>query len=113
MFVTLQAAVHLGNDYAENLYSIKSQPMRTLKQLFNVPEKLIRDQKSISGITVIYWQQLMWQRLTLLDKKAVQFATAKTYVFSDSVLCMGGISSNPVEAWKEKIEWFVSSPQYR
>ena len=34
MSVTLQAAVNLGNDYAENLHSIKNQPKRTLKQLF-------------------------------------------------------------------------------
>ena len=31
MSVTLQAAVHLGNDYAENLLSIKNQPLRTQK----------------------------------------------------------------------------------
>ena len=50
MSVTLQAAVHLGNDYAEKLHSLKNQPMRTLKQSFNVTEKLIRDQKETSGI---------------------------------------------------------------
>ena len=33
---------------------------------------------------------------TLLTDKAVQFATAETYVFSDSVLCLGGISTEPV-----------------
>ena len=45
MSVTLQDAVHLGKDYAEHLHSIKNQPKRTLKQLFNVPEKLIKDQE--------------------------------------------------------------------
>ena len=34
-------------------------------------------------------------------------------VFSNSVLCMGGINSNPVKAWKEKIDWFMNSRQYR
>ena len=33
MSVTLQAAVHLGKDYAENLHSVKNQPKRTLKQI--------------------------------------------------------------------------------
>ena len=37
----------------------------------------------------------------------------KTNVFADSVLCMGGVSSNPVKAWKEKIDWFMNSRQYR
>ena len=61
-----------------------------MKQLFNVTEKLIRDQKEISGIPKINWQQLLWQRTTLLTDKAVQFAAAKNYVFSHSVLCVGG-----------------------
>ena len=60
MSVTLQTDVHLGNDCAENFHSIKKQPKRTLKQSFNVTEKLIRYQKEISGIPVICWQQLMW-----------------------------------------------------
>ena len=45
--------------------------------------------------------------------KAVQFSNVKTNVFSDSVLCMGRISENPVKAWKEKIDWFQYSLQYR
>ena len=85
------------------------QPVRTLKQLFSVTRKLIKDQKEIQGISVINWQQQTWQRTTLLTDKAVQFATAKTFVFSDSVLCMVGISGNPVSAWKEKIDWFQNS----
>ena len=100
-----------GKDHAENLHSIKNQPKQTLKQRFNVTEKLIRDQKEVWGIPVVKWQQRMWQRTTLLTDKAVQFAIAKTYVFSHSALCMGGISSNPVKAWKEKIDWFVKSHQ--
>ena len=52
-------------------------------------------------------------RTTSLTDKAVQFATSETYVFSDSVLRMGGISQNPVKAWKEKIDLFMDSRQYR
>ena len=103
MSVTLQAAVHLGKDYSENLRSVKSQTKRSLKQLFHVAGELTTDQKEIAGIPVIVWQLLMWQRTTLLTDKAFQFATAETYVFSDSVLCMGG--PDPVRAWKEKINW--------
>ena len=36
----------------------------------------------------------------------------ETYLLSDSVSCMGGLSSNPVKTWKEKIDWFVNSRQY-
>ena len=110
---TLQAAVHLGIDYVENLHSTENQLKRTLKQLFNVTGKLIRDQKEIQGKSVINWQPQTWQKTTLHLDKAVQLSTAKTYVFSDSVLCMGRISENPVKAWKEKIDWFQFSLQYR
>ena len=92
MSVTLQAAVHLGKDYTENLRSTKNQPKKSLRQLFQVTERLITDQTEIIGLTTIDWQQPMWRETTLLTDRAVQFATAKTYVFSDSVLCLGGIS---------------------
>ena len=45
MSVTLQAAaVHLGKDYTENLRSTKNQPLKSLKQFFQVTERLITDQ---------------------------------------------------------------------
>ena len=100
MTATLQATVHLGNDYVENLHSTKNQSKRTLKQLFNVTGKLMKDQIEIHGVSAINWQQQTWQRTTLLTDKAVRLSNAKTYVFSDSVLCMGGIRQNPVKAWK-------------
>ena len=113
MTATLQDAVHLENDDVENVLSTKNQPKRILKQLFNDTRKWIKDQKEIQGMSMISWQQQTWQRTTLLTDKAAQFATAQTYVFYDSVLCMGGISSNPVKAWTEKIYWFMNSRQYR
>ena len=51
----------------------------------------------------------MWRETTLLTDRAVQFATAKTNVFSDSVLCRGGISDEPVKAWKSRINWFLET----
>ena len=45
----------------------------------------------------------MWRETTLLTDRAVQFGTAKTCVFSDSVLCLGGISTEPVKALETKI----------
>ena len=34
-------------------------------------------------------------------------ANAETYVFANSVLCLGIMSDRPVEAWKNKINWYV------
>ena len=86
MSVTLQAAVHLGTNFTNNLRSTRNQYMKSLRQLFQVTRKLIVEQTEISGITTIDWQQLMWTETTLLTDKSFQFATAKTYVFSDLVL---------------------------
>ena len=92
MSVTLQAAVHQGKDYTENLRSTRNQPLKSVKRLFQMTERLITDQTEITGLTTIDWKQPMWEETILLTDRAVQFATAKTYVFSDSVLCLGGIS---------------------
>ena len=43
MNVTLQAAVHLGRDYMENLRFTKNQLLKPVKQFFQVTEKLIKD----------------------------------------------------------------------
>ena len=32
---------------------------------------------------------------------------SKTNVFSDSMLCLGGISTAPVQAWKDKFKWYL------
>ena len=89
MSVSRQTAVHLMKEFSENARSTRNQSMRSLKQLFHVSGKLITDHKEITGFPVFNWQQLTWQSSTLLTDKAVQFATAKTFVLSDSVLCLG------------------------
>ena len=52
---------------------------------------------------MINWDQPMWTESSLLCDRAVRKMKSKSYVFSDSVLCLGGISPEPVEAWKDKL----------
>ena len=106
MNVTLQAAVHLSRDSLVNLRFTKNQLLKSLKQLFQVTEELIKDQTEISGLTTIDYKELTWRSTTLLCDKAIEITNAKTYVFADSVLCLGSISDRPVEAWKNKIKWY-------
>ena len=113
MIVTLQAAVHLGKDYLDILNATQNQPQRIVKQLFDVTGKLVREKTEIQGISVINWQESCWKRTTLLTDRAVRFSTEQANVFSESVLCIGRISENPISAWKEKIEWFMHSSQCR
>ena len=107
--VTLRTAAHLGQDFSENLRSNTNQPLKSVRQLFQTTERLIKDQTEITGLTTIDWQQPMWRETTLLTDRAVQFSTAQTYVCSDSVLCLGGISDEPVEAWESRIRWFLET----
>ena len=107
--VTVQAAVHLGQDYMENLRFAKNQLLKSLKELFRVTEKLIKDQRAITGLTTIEYKQATWRSTTLSCDKAVEIANAKTCVFAGSVLCLGGISDQPVEARQNKINWYLET----
>ena len=109
MSVTLLAAVHLRKDDTINLRSTKNQPKKSFRELLQVTGRLITDPTEITGLTTIAWQQPVWRETTLLTDRTVQFATAKTCVFSDSVLCLGGISDEPVQAWESKIKWFLET----
>ena len=57
MNVTLQAAVHLGRDYEANLRFTENQLLESVKLLFHVTEKLIKDQTEISGLTTIDYNE--------------------------------------------------------
>ena len=51
--VTLDAALHLGKVFLENLRSATNQPQRMTRQLFDVTKELITDQTEIQGISKI------------------------------------------------------------
>ena len=74
-----------------------------------VTEKLIKDQREITGLTTIDYKQPTWRSTTLLCDKAVEITNAKTHVFADSVLCLGGISTDSVQALENKIKWYLET----
>ena len=49
------------------------------------------------------------------DEEVISLSRAKVYVFSDSVLCLGKMSENPLSnvVWEDKFTFFKSSPKYR
>ena len=53
------------------------------------------DQEETCGISMLDRGTTPWQRTILLGDKAVQLSTAKGYVFSDSVLCLGHFHAYP------------------
>ena len=62
----ISMSVTLRQDYSENLRSTKNQPLKSVKQLFQMIERLSTDQAEITGLTTIDWKQLMWKEATLL-----------------------------------------------
>ena len=70
MNTTPQAAVHLGRDFLDNLRLTKRELLRAVKQLFQVTEKLIKNQTEISGLTTIHCEEFAWSATSLLCDKA-------------------------------------------
>ena len=78
MNVTLQAAVHLGQDYVENPRFTKNQLLKSMKQLFQVTEKLIVGQIEITNLTTIDCKELTWRSTSLLCDKAFDITNGET-----------------------------------
>ena len=118
MFVssTLEASVSMGKNYSENLHSIKNTGKDlTMKQMFDISEKMIAEQSDeIYGVNTTSWDDSSWKQLSLIgDEQVISLQHSKVYVFSDSVLCLGKISENPLSniIWEDKLTWFKSSSQ--
>ena len=103
---TLQAAVHFGQDYEVNLRFVKNHLWNSVEQLFNETGRLIRDQTEITGVTTIDFKELTWRSTSLVCSRAYQITNAKTYIFFDSVLCVGKMGDDPIAAWKNEIKWY-------
>ena len=94
MSSTLQASVFMGKNYSDNLHSIKHKRKNlTLKQMFEISEKLILEQADeIFGVSQISWENFPRTKLSLVnDEEIISLSHAKVYVFSDSVLCLGNV----------------------
>ena len=111
MSSTLEASVFRGKNYLENDQSIKNTGQNlTLKQMFEISEKLITEQSDeIYGVNTINWSDSSWKQLSLVnDEEVIRLSQAKDYVFSDSVLCPGNVNQNPASntVWEEQLSWF-------
>ena len=117
MSSTLQTSVFMGKNYSDNLHSIKNTEDLTMKQMFDISEKLISEQSDeIYGVNTINWEDSSWKYLSLVgDEQVVSLSNTKVYVFSDSVLCLGKMNENPRSnfAWEDKLMRFKSSSEYR
>ena len=110
MSSTLEASVFRRKNYSEKLHSIKNTGNNlTLKQMFDVSEKLTVGQSDENSGTPIYWEDSSWKHFSLVSRMQ------RFMYFSDSVLCLGKVIQNPTSktVWEEKMSWFKNSPQDR
>ena len=64
MSSTLQASVFMGKNYSDNWHSIKNTEDLTMKQMFDISEKLISEQSDeIYGVNTISWRDSSWKHL--------------------------------------------------
>ena len=107
MSTALQASVFMGKNYSDNWHSIKKTEDPTMKQMFDVSEKLISEQSDeIYGVKTINWEDSSLKYLSLVgDEQVISLLHAKVYVFSDYVLCLGKMNQNPESntVWEDKL----------
>ena len=103
---TLRTAVHLGQDHDANAHYVRNNLWNSVGLLFHQTGKLISEQKEITGVSTTGFKDAKWMSTSLLCEKAYRITNAKTYVFSDSVLCVGKMGDDPVATWKSKIKWY-------
>ena len=60
MSVTLESAVFMGKNYSDNCHSITNTKDLTLKQMFDISEKLVSEQDEIYGGEAIEWEILVF-----------------------------------------------------
>ena len=114
---TLQASVFMRKNYSDNLHSIKNTEDLTMKQMFDISEKLKTEKSDeIYGMSSMDWEHSSWKYLSWVgDEQVVSLLHTKVYVFSDSVLRLGKVNEIPKSniAWEDRLKLFKSSPEYR
>ena len=116
MTVILQAAVHLGNDYLENLRSTNNQPQRTVKQLIVRCDKEvgqgsernprhIRDRLATKFLEKVDFFSLTVQR-SVINSKNLRYSPNQYCAWAESV-------EIPQAHGRREIDWFMNSSQCR
>ena len=92
MAATMNAATFMGKNFMDNENSIKNSTDLTLNKMFDISAKLVSEQVKIFKVDTIPWEKHSWKQLSLLgDETVINLQSAKVYVFSDSVLCLGRV----------------------
>ena len=96
----------MGKNDSDNWQSIKNTEDLTIKQMFDISDKLISEQSDeICGVNTVNWEDSTWNYVSFIgDGEVISLLHTKVYIFSDSVLCFGKVNENPQSniAWEER-----------
>ena len=110
MFMTssISAAIHLGQDFLENLQVYKNTKFENIENVFNITQRFMKLQsEEILNVKTLDYHSPSWTRSTLFNDNVIKWAKAKVCVYAASVLCVGPTEQAPGAAdakWTGQIE---------
>ena len=77
-------------NYSDNWHSIRNSKDLTMKQMFDISEKLVSEQSDeIYGVKTINWENSSWKYLSLIgDEKVISLQRTKVHVFIQILYCV-------------------------
>ena len=95
MSVTLESAAFMKKDYLDNCHSITNT---TLKQMFDISEKLVSEQSDeIYGVKTTNWESSSWKYLSLIgDERVINLQCTNTS-FRILYCVLVRLSKSPIE----------------
>ena len=115
MATTLNAVTFMGKSYSTMQNVVQNEEKITLKQMFDITAQTIHNDEEIYCLDKIVYQRNTWTQLSLInDPVVIGLQSAKVYVFSDSVLCLGKVLQHPEcnEAWKNRVAGVRAEKNY-
>ena len=115
MATTLNAATFMGKSYSTMQNVVQNEEKITLKLMFDITAQMINNDEEIYCLDKIEYQRNTWTQLSLInDPVVIGLQSAKVYVFSDSVLCLGKVLQHPEcnEAWKDRVAGVRAEKNY-
>ena len=115
MATTLNAATFMGKSYSTMRNVVQNGEKITLKQMFDVTATTINNDEEVYCLDEIEYQRNTWTQLSLInDPVVIGLQSAKVYVSSDSVLCLGKVLQHPEcnAAWKDRVAGVRAEKNY-
>ena len=115
MATTLNAVTFMGKSYSTMRNVVQNEEKITLKQMFDITAQTINNDEEVYCLDKIEYQRNTWTQLSLInDPVVIGLQSAKVYVFSDSVLCLGKVLQHPEcnQAWKDRVAGVRAEKDY-